>query len=289
MEIALTCFTNYCHGTLVVDMDRLGLADHGAYTSDKWNNFLHMHYINNGTAARAEQAVKNSYFPNMTNIVLKSGGLDSYNNESGWGYNHTHNPCGILPNCWRIELYGGHLTGGSARFEDVVIGGEVWLRSHKSGDSTREGDIRICRTRSSSDDYQDFPGMLTVDVACLTNGITPKVKYGNVRFYCGNENTTLPALAGRTNSVVTVKNWECLPKSREWTTILDLTETTVNIPSSSDVPTPLGHRVSVPDIVYPEGSEEDLRIRWEMNPSDATKPYKLLARRIVNGTMLIFR
>ena len=289
VEISLTCFTNYCHGTLVVDMDRLGLADHGAYTSDKWNNFLHMHYINNGTAARAEQAVKNSYFPNMTNIVLKSGGLDSYNNESGWGYNHTHNPCGILPNCWRIELYGGHLTGGSARFEDVVIGGEVWLRSHKSGDSTREGDIRICRTRSSSDDYQDFPGMLTVDVACLTNGITPKVKYGNVRFYCGNKNTTLPALAGRTNSVVTVKNWECLPKSREWTTILDLTETTVNIPSSSDVPTPLGHRVSVPDIVYPEGSEEDLRIRWEMNPSDATKPYKLLARRIVNGTMLIFR
>ena len=132
-------------------------------------------------------------------------------------------------------------------------------------------------------------GMLTVDVACLTNGVTPKVKYGNVRFYCGDENTTLPALAGRTNSVVTVKNWECIPKSRNWTTILDLTETTVNVPSSSDVPTPLGHRVSVPDIVYPEGSEADLMIRWEMNPNEPTKPYKLLARRIVNGTMLIFR
>ena len=289
VEISLTCFTNYCHGTLVVDMDRLGLADHGAYTKDKWNNFLHMHYIHNGTVARAEQAVKNSYFPNMTNIVLKSGGLDSYNNEGGWGYNHTHNPCGILPKCWRLELYGGHMTGGSIRFEDVVIGGEVWLRSHQSGDSTREGDIRICRTRSSSDDWQDCPGMLTVDVACLTNGITPKVKYGNVRFYCGNENTTLPALAGRTNSVVTVKNWECILKRRDWTTILDLTETTVNVPSSSTVPTPLGHRVSVPDIVYPEGSEGKFLIKWEMNPSDATKPYKLLSRRVVNGTVLIFR
>jgi len=290
VEISLTCFTNYCHGTLVVDMDRLGLADHGAYTKDKWNNFLHMHYINNGTVARAEQAVKNSYFPNMTNIVLKSGGLDCYNNEGGWGYNHTHNPCGILPKCWRIELYGGHLTGGSARFEDVVIGGEVWLRSHQSNDSTRAGDIRICRSSSSNDDLQNYPGCMTVDVACLTNGVTPKVKYGNVNFFVGDANTTLPIMAGRTNSIVTVKNWECIPKSRSsWTTVLDLSETTVNGSGNVGPSSEIGYRVAVPDIVCPEDAEGKLVMRWEMNPSDATKPYKLLARRVVNGTILIFR
>ena len=98
-----------------------------------------------------------------------------------------------------------------------------------------------------------------------------------------NPSTTIPILAGRTNSVVTVKNWECIPKSRTWTTILDLTDNVV-------VNAPHGTRTyCTPDIVYPEGAEGKLMIRWMMNPSDDTKPYKLLARRVVNGTMLIFR
>ena len=278
--VSLYAMTNYTHGALIVDMDRNGVADHGAYTGSAYGNFLHLYYSHN-----ASVATNCTMFPNITNIVLKSGGLDS---EYGWGYNHQRPTWGILPNCWKLELYGGHLIGGSARFEDVTIGGEVWLRNHAL-DSTRAGDIRICRSRVGDDDWQDFPGFLTVDVACLTNGITPKVKYGNVRFYCGKANTTLPALAGKTNSVVTVKNWEVIPKNRRWKTILDLTETTVNVPSSDTVPTPLGHRVSTPDIVLPEGSEEELRIKWEMNPEEPTKPYRLLARRIGNGTILIFK
>ena len=275
-QVHLRTMTNYTHGALIVDMDRLGVADHGK-NANGFGNFLLLFYSKN--------PVNDSYFPNVTNIILKSGGLDS---ENGWGYCHNVPGYAILPKSWKIEMYGGHMTGGSLRFEDVTIGGEIWLRNH-SEQTAREGDLRVCSSKSDNDDWQYYPGMVTLDVACLTNGVTPKIKYGNVRFYCGNANTTLPALAGKTNSVVTVKNWECIPKSRGWTTILDLSGTTVNVPSSSTVPTPLGHRVSTPDIVYPEGSEGELLIKWEMNPSDETKPYKLLARRISNGTMLIFR
>jgi len=285
-EIYLNQTTNFTHGTLVVDMDRLGLADYGAYTTAAWCNTLHLHYIHNGTAARAAQAVKNSYFPNATSIVLKSGCIDAYNNEGGWGYNHTHNPCGILPNCWRLELYGGHLTGGSARFEDVVIGGEIWLINHGLWNNTgagRMGDIRVCRTSPTNDDAENYPGLLTVDVACLTNDVTPKIKYGNVHFFRGqvNPNTTIPLLVGRTNSVVTVKNWEYIPKSRTWTTILDLTDNvTVNAEHG-------GRTFCVPDIAYPDGAEDKLQIRWELDGSG--NPYRLLARHIINGTILIFK
>ena len=257
--------TNYFHGTVFVDMDRNGVADHGAYANGFANSFT-FYYSNN--------KANDSYFPNITNIVLKSGLLDSGN---GWGYNHVQ----ILPNCWRIELYGGHLTGGSARFDDVVIGGEVWLRNH-STDSTRAGDIRVCHCKATNDDVEDTCGRLTVDVACLTNGVTPKIKYGNIRFASGNE-SSLPGMGNRTNTVVTVMNWECLPKTRGWTTVLDLSETTVNAYYRDT------SKYLVPDIVYPEGSEGELLIKWEMNPSDATLPYKLLARRVVNGTILIFR
>ena len=282
-EVVLNHATNFTHGALVVDMDRLGLADYGAYTAATWGNTLRLHYINNSNAARAAESIKNSHFPNVTNIVLKSGCIDSYNNEGGWGYNHTYNPCGILPNCWRLELYGGHLTGGSARFEDVVIGGEIWLINHGLHTSAALhsgliGGICVCRTSPTNDNVEDYPGLLTVDVACLTNGVTPKIKYGKVHFVRGqvNPNTTIPLLSGRTNSVVTVKNWECIPKSRTWTTILDLSDNVaVNEASGS-------RTFCVPDIVYPEGSEGELVLQWEMNPEDETKPYKLLARRIVN-------
>ena len=278
-EVCLYAMTNYTHGALIVDMDKIGVADHGANTKTAYGNFLHLYYCTS-----ASVSTNCTMFPNITNIVLKSGGIDS---EYGWGYNHQNDPWGILPKCWKIELYGGHLIGGSARFEDVTIGGEVWLTDHalRTASGMRVGDIRICRSRAGNDDFQDSPGMLTVDVACLTNGITPKVKYGNVRFYCGVANTTLPALAGSTNGAVTVKNWDVLPKNRNWTTILDLTETTVNVPSG----TAKGHWVNTPDIVYPEGSEGELLIKWEMNPEEPTKPYRLLARRIANGTMLIFK
>ena len=276
--------TNYCHGAIVVDMDRLGVADHGVSTSSEWNNTLHFYYVHNGNAKHLPYVTCNSHFPNVTNIILKSGCLDSCNYTGGFGYNHTHNPCGILPKCWRLELYGGHLTGGSARFEDIVVGGEVWLRNHKANNTTRECELCVCRTSPTDDGVEDYPGLLTVDVACLTNGVTPKVKYGNVRFFRGkvNPDTTISVLSGRTNSVVTIKNWQCIPKNRGWKTILDLTETGVNVASGS-------RKFCTPGIVYPEGSEGELLIKWEMNPSASTKPYRLLARRIANGTMLIFK
>ena len=140
----------------------------------------------------------------------------------------------------------------------------------------------MCHCKATNDDVEDTCGRLTVDVACLTNGVTPKIKYGNIRFASGYE-SSLPGMGNRTNTVVTVMNWECLPKTRGWTTVLDLSETTVNAFYRNT------SKYLVPDIVCPEDAEGKLVMRWEMNPSDATLPYKLLARRISAGTILKFK
>ena len=253
-------FTNHLACTMTVDMDMDGIADHGK--TNILGNVLGLRYGYGGTEA------KWNYFPNCTNIVLKSGELRSsylYDTATSyqWGFRHDN----MLPKCHRIELYGGHLTGGTARFTDIVIGGEVWLYSNKGTSwyadlQTTFGDNDSCPTN----------GCLTIDAARGTNGTcTSVLKGGKVNF--------IKSESG--NSTVTVKNWKSIPTRRSYTVLLDLSETEVN--GNANVTR------CVPDIVYPEDAEGGLFMRWEMDPETGTKPYKLLARRLSNGTMILFR
>lgn len=251
----LCAYTNYMHGALVIDMDQEGVIDHTIDTvsdTDFYNSLrLDDMGYNYGTQP---------HFPNCTNFILKSG-LGFLPRMYGW--NHSR----IWPNCWRAELYGGHLSGGSLRMREIVLGGEVWLCTrYLANTNTYFGELR-----TTNDDNDKTPGTMIIDAAYGTS----VVKYGHVDFLVNYNNTSQ-------KSSITVKNWEAIPKRRGWTTLLDLSETTVNGWARSG-------KVAVPDIAYPEGSEGELLIKWEMNPSDNTKPYKLLARRVVNGTMLIFR
>jgi hypothetical protein len=103
------------HGALVIDMDREGLFDHKsdlAAGAEFYNSLrLDDMGVNYGTQP---------HFPNCTNFILKSG-LGFL--QKMWGWNHDR----IFPNCWRAEIYGGHLSGGSLRMREIVLGGEVWL------------------------------------------------------------------------------------------------------------------------------------------------------------------
>ena len=251
-------FTNYLTCTITVDMDMDGIADHGK--TNRLGNALGFRYGAGGTGNKCV------YFPNCTNIVLKSGELRSsylYDNNTNyqWGFRHDN----MLPNCWRIELYGGHLAGGTARFADIVLGGEVWLYSN-------QGASYYADLHTTHDEDSTTVGCLTIDAARGTNGTcTSVLKGGRVNF---KKKTKAPTA----NSSVTVKNWKSIPASKSFTVLLDLSETTVNNMDNG----------CIPDIVYPEGSEGELVMKWETNPSDSTKPYKLLARRIANGTMIIF-
>ena len=77
-------------------------------------------------------------------------------------------------------------------------------------------------------------GTLTVDAACLTNGVTPKLKYGTVEFTSGAK--------------ITVKNWEAIPNDGEYHTLLDL----------SEVKTVTG----TPEVEIPDGLSGKAQIRW---------------------------
>ena len=241
-------------------MDMDGIADHGK-TNGVIGNAFGFRYAHGGTTD------KSVYFPECTNIVLKSGELWAASFQSAEKYQYGFNHDYVLPKCYRIELYGGHLVGGTARFADIVLGGEVWLYSNRS--TNWAADLHTTHDNSSAS-----TGCLTIDAARGTNGTcTSVLKGGQVNFI----------KTASANSSVTVKNWKSIPASRSFKVLLDLSETLVNQNSK------FTDKVSVPDIVYPEGSEGELRLKWEMNPEDETKPYRLLGRRVPDGTILIFR
>ena len=254
-RIWLCAYTNYMHGALVIDMDRYGVIDHKSDTTSGADMYNSLRLDDYGASYGTQP-----HFPNCTNFILKSG-LGHLPKMYGWNHGR------IWPNCWRAEIYGGHLAGGSLRMKEIVLGGEVWLCSrYLAYTNDYFGELR-----TTYDDNDKTPGTMIVDAAYGTS----VVKYGHVDFLVNYNNTS-------EKSKITVKNWESIPKRRGWTTLLDLSGTVVNR-------WPRNGRNDVPDIVYPEGSEGELLIKWEMNPSDETKPYRLLARRVVNGTMLIFR
>ena len=218
--------TNFCHGAVIVDMDQGGVADGRAST--RYANSLRIYHSTDLYAC----------FPNATNIILKSGGLcmDSANVVDK-----------VFPNVGRLELYGGHISRVVKEYDDVTVGGNVYFI---------EEDLSSCPSTITISDS----GTLSVDVSCMTNGVTPSISYGTVNFKTGAE--------------IKVANWRSLPMGGTPTTILDLSGTTVNSASGVGVP-------ETPD--YYDGY---LSLVWE---EEDGKPVRLLARRHNVGMFLIVR
>ena len=193
--------TNTYHGATIIDMDRDGTYDHPASEAESaYHSFI----------------IKpmEPLFSNCTNVIVKSGCF-YYDSDSGGVRLTTY-----FPNCARLELYGGHLSKWAYSGRDLVVGGECWLCNHHLG--------YLSSLTVPAD------GTLTVDAACLTNGVTPKLKYGTVNFASGAK--------------ITVRNWEVIPDDDAYHTLLDLSEvTTVN---------------GTPEVEIPDGLSGKAQIRW---------------------------
>ena len=199
--------TNTYHGATIVDMDREGVYDHPASGQEPaYHSFV--------------IKPREPLFSNCTNVVVKSGDF-YYDSDSGGVQLTTY-----FPNCSRLELYGGHISKWAYSGRDLVVGGECWLCNHNFG---YQASLTV-----------PADGTLTVDAACLTNGVTPKLKYGTVEFTSGAK--------------ITVKNWEAIPNDGEYHTLLDL----------SEVKTVTG----TPEVEIPDGLSGKAQIRWD---SDASK------------------
>ena len=196
--------TNTYHGATIVDMDRNGEYDHPETGIEPAYHSLFMH------SAAADKP--HPCFLNSTSVVVRSGCL--WKQENGDAFATT------FPACRRIGLYGGHFAGWSVSSDDFVVGGECWLVNHNFGWAS---------TLTVPAD-----GTLTVDAACLTNGVTPKLKYGTVNFTSGAK--------------IAVRNWEAIPDDDAYHTLLDLSEvTTVN---------------GTPEVEMPDGLSGKAQIRW---------------------------
>ena len=219
-RIELHSVTNWAHGNLVIDMDASGLADYGANTTDVGGNTQG----NEFNIMFGDNSYK-AWFPNITNIILKSGCFAS----AGYGFQTKSKEKDTFPNCDRMEIYGGHMRGGDIAVKDVVIGGTLYLCGHalvNDGATAKVSAIKI------SDN-----GTLTVDVSKSLNGRDGMsvIKYGGFNGHDG--------LAFGTDVTIGVDSLDALPKG--WTgVILDCSETTVS---------------GTPTVIQPEGGY----IRWD--------------------------
>ena len=174
--------TNTYHGATIVDLDVRREADHPA-TSTTVSNYWHTFYVGSAGGGTANKIC----FLNSTSIVVRSGCIWLSKDVGGFS--------SAFPVATRFELYGGHVANGTYSFNDVVVGGETWLRDHEWKNSA---------TLAILDG-----GTLWVDVAGATKD-TPKICYGTMTFGA--------------NVKLTIKNPELL-KTRafkgEWT-LLDL-------------------------------------------------------------------
>ena len=208
--------TNTYHGATIVDLDVRREADHPA-TSTTVSNYWHTFYVGSAGGGTANKIC----FLNSTSIVVRSGCIWLSKDVGGFS--------SAFPVATRFELYGGHVANGTYSFNDVVIGGETWLRDHEWKHSA---------TLAILDG-----GTLWVDVAGATKD-TPKICYGTMTFGTGVK--------------LTIKNPELL-KTRafrgEWT-LLDL--------SLSGVTTP---KKSIENLVLDADLVQDLlrygRLKWD--------------------------
>ena len=208
--------TNTYHGATIVDLDVRREADHPA-TSTTVSNYWHTFYVGSTGGGTANKIC----FLNSTSIVVRSGCIWLSKDVGGFS--------SAFPVATRFELYGGHVANGTYSFNDVVVGGETWLRDHEWKHSA---------TLAILDG-----GTLWVDVAGATKD-TPKICYGTMTFGTGVK--------------LTIKNPELL-KTRafrgEWT-LLDL--------SLSGVTTP---KKSIENLVLDADIVQDLlrygRLKWD--------------------------
>ena len=252
--------TNYLHGSLVIDMDQLGLIDGSNRTADAdvALNSVVLYFKNND--------IPHPYFPNLTNIIIKSGALL---NSSSYGYKH-NTKFSFLSSCYSIEMYGGHLGGGSVVLTNFVIGGTAWLTGHQmnravnsvTGDSSPYwADVQITSkyiadgTESGGDRHANWrttsvpnePGTMVVDVDATPDSEPSKLlggtgtytyngysyHYGTLRFGGTAENP----------STLTIKNYESLRKTKGRRMLLDLSANSINVFGTNFV-----NAVTPPDI-----------------------------------------
>lgn len=248
-SINISGVTNTYYGATIIDADPDDICV-GAKTDGAWI-----------------EPSWSSCFLNSTQLVMRSGFLY----VQGWSDGGKRPTLvDVFPACRHLEFYKGYIGayGGHTKYstyDTITIGGEAKLRN-RTGDfdtvDTQSSDVRIAVSNA-----------LYVDVACMTNAVqvTPAVIRGRIKF--------------NTGSKVAVKNWKLVPRGR-WQTVLDLSNTVVNknVTGSGNA-----SDVCVPEFEYIDGAEGELDLKWDYNPDDATKPYKLKARRHSEGMFLIFK
>ena len=258
-QVWIMAHTNYTHGSIIVDMDPLGLVDGGFVDKSKYQ------YTGSGQDGFENTLVIKYYatnlpiprFENCTNIIVKSGGMHLW---SSWGYNHDY----LLPKCYSLEIYGGHIGGGTLAVTNLVIGGTAFLSGHNymrswgvgNGSSPYSTDLNvyggtpknpnIWRTMYS---VCSTPGTVTIDVdspngpAVLKGGCTPSIDanddhsqfVGGGSFRFGGSPTK--------PSTMTIKNYESLRKTKGRRTLLDLSDPNLVVAGTNNV-----NVVTPPDI-----------------------------------------
>jgi hypothetical protein len=252
--------TNYLHGPLVVDMDQSGLID-GSNRNDAMSrtaNSLVLYFKNTD--------IPHAYFPNLTNIIVKSGALML---SSSYGYKHTAK-FGFLTSCYSFELFGGHIGGGSVLVTNFVVGGTAYLTGHKlnegvnaiTGESSPYwADVQITSkyiadgTSSGGDLHASWrstsvpnqPGTMIVDVDATPDGVPSKLLGGNgTHTYSGysyHYGTIRFGGTAENKSTLTIRNYDSLRKTKARRTLLDLSDTNINVFGTNFV-----NAVTPPDI-----------------------------------------
>lgn len=210
--------TNTYHGATIVDMDRTREYDHLNVATDEYH---HSVFIEISKSPRFDS----------TNVVVRSGCL-----WRSWA-NGTVALTNFFPECKRVEFYGGHFSGWTDSFKDVVVGGETWFVNYK---------LNAYKSKLTV----PADGTLTIDNLCMTNGVTPKLKYGELVFADGAR--------------VVLKDWSILEKGRK-VVALDLS----GMDNVSGTPSPVDS---------PEG-----RLTWNAEEK------KFYARRFFDGMIIVFR
>ena len=238
--------TNYTCKTLIVDMDQSGVAD-GGLDQTASNNSLILDYMEN----RADKPKPR--FPNLTKIVVKSGAICI---SSSWGYNHK-TTVNFLPNCYLLEMYGGHLSGGSFAVTNFTLGGTAWLTGHdltKGASSISYGqtspywaDLNITHETSGTKDVHvnwksydvpAVPGTMYVDVDATPDGVPSKLRGGTATYTTGGVTCRNVIRFGGNEadpSTLTVKNYESLRKTRARRTLLDLSDPNLMVLGTNNV------------------------------------------------------
>ena len=269
-KIDIKTVRNDC-SSVVVDMDRDGLVDHGK-TSRVGVDADH---INTVVIWKGSSYEKNTSFPNCINMIVKSGCIAII---SGYGFNKSGK---AFPICHNIELYGGHLSGGSFVATNVVVGGETWLTGHNltrnctSVSSPYWIDFRICAIDATTGSWAskvvpNKPGRMVIDV---DSEYGPAVlKYGTVRF----------GTSATEQSKICLRNYESLKRSKRRRVLLDLSETRNFNGSGNDAVSSSPAVYGVPEPVLPDDLVGYGRLKW-----DDTK--KKLYWQPSGGMYLIFR